>query len=194
MAGPYTITPPVFGQPIPPVGFGVAVKNAIDDLHLRSATLETTAQAIIARGRRTTNTGNITTTEVGVLRIDDIPVQAGKIYRISTSGINMDASVAADVALARFRVAYAVGTGTDATIASTLLSQVRQAVDNITFSNIVPGQAFYIASANGYISVLLSCIRAAGTGNIVMSSTGTEYTEMTVEFGGADPGDTGTVI
>lgn len=40
MAGPYTITTPVQGQPIPSVGFGVAVKNAINDLDARTSVIE----------------------------------------------------------------------------------------------------------------------------------------------------------
>lgn len=194
MSGPYVITLPVRGQPVPPIGFGLAVKNAIEDLDGRTLALENGAQMVIARGRRITNTANFTTTEIGVLRIDNVPVQSGKIYRISTSGLNMDASVAGDVATARFRVAYGATPGTIANTSSPQVGQVRFAQDNITQSNIAPGQSFYVATADGYISVLLSAARVAGTGNFVFWCSTAEILDMTVEYGGDDPGDTGVVI
>lgn len=195
MAGPYVITPPVMGQPIPPVGFGVAVKTAIEDLDARSSVLETGAQAVVARGRRVTSTAAITTTEVGVLRIDNIPVQAGKIYRISTSNINMDGSVANDIATCRFRLGFGVAPGTIATTASTFLGYIRVVQDDASQSNVVSAQTFYVATQDGYISVMLTCVRQGGTGNIVVfCSTGADSLDLTVEYGGDDPGDTGVTI
>lgn len=194
MAGPYVITPPVLGQPVPPVGFGVAVKEAIEDLDARAGALETGAQSVVARGRRITSSGTITTTETGVLRLDNIPVQAGKIYRISTSGINMDTTVAGDVAACRFRLAFGVAPGNLSSTSAAQIGQLRLAQDNAAQSNIAPGQAFYVATADGYISVLMSVVRMAGTGNIVVFASGSEILDLTVEYGGDDPGDTGVEI
>lgn len=194
MAGPYVITPPVYGQPVPPVGFGQAVKNAIEDLDVRASALETGAQALVARGRRTTSSGAITTTETGILRLDNIPVQAGKIYRISTSGINMDASVADDVATTRFRIAFGVAPGNLSSTSAQQFGQLRLAQDNAAQSNITPGQCFYVATADGYISVLMSTVRIAGSGSIVVFCSATEILDLTVEYSGDDPGDTGVVI
>lgn len=194
MAGPYTITPPVYGQPIPPVGFGEAVKNAINDLHTRVAALETGAQAVIARARRTTATGAITTTETGVIRIDNIPVQAGKIYRIGTSNVNMDGSVANDTAACRFRVAFSASLGTVATTASPQIANIRQTMDDITNSNIFPSQCFYLATADGYISILMSAVRTSGTGNLIIFCSGVDILDFVVEYGGTAPADTGVII
>jgi hypothetical protein len=47
MAGPYAITTPVQGQPIPSAGFGIAVKNAINDLDARTSSLETGTQPLV---------------------------------------------------------------------------------------------------------------------------------------------------
>jgi hypothetical protein len=190
----YTITPPVLGQPIPPVGFGEAVKDAIEDLDLRTAALETNAQTIVARGRRTTSTGSITTTETGALRLDNIPVVGGKIYRISTSAVNLDTSVANDIGSVRFRVAYSPTTGTAATIASTLVGFIRNTIDDAGSSNVIPASCFYMPSADGYISVLVSAIRNAGTGNLIIFAAVSEPFDLVIEFGGDDPGDTGVVI
>lgn len=194
MAGPYTITPPVQGQPIPSVGFGVAVKNAITDLDARASAIEGSQQLVIARGRRTTTTGNVTTTETGFLRLDNIPVKSGRIYQINTTNINMDTSIDNDVGDVRLRVAYSATTGTAATIASTLVAHLRNAIDSSVSSNILPMNAFYVASADGYISLLWSLVRVAGTGNLVIFATASDYVDFVVQFAGIDPGDTGVVL
>jgi hypothetical protein len=194
MAGPYTITTPVKNQPIPSAGFGQAVKNAINDLDTRAGALETNAQSIIARGRRVTAKTGITTTETPVLRLDNIPVKAGRIYQINTSGVNIDGSVANDIGSLIMRIAYSATVGTLATIASAQVGQVRSVADDPTNSNLVPLNAFYIATADGYISILLSAIRVAGSGTIQIYAAGNEILDFVVQFGGTDPGDTGVVL
>jgi hypothetical protein len=194
MAGPYTITTPVKGQPIPSAGFGAAVKAAITDLDTRAAALETNAQSIIARARRITAKTGITTTETPVLRLDNIPVRAGRIYQINTSGVNIDGSVANDIGSLIMRIAYSATVGTLATIASAQFGQVRSVADDPTNSNLVPLNAFYIATADGYISILLSAIRVAGSGTIQIYAAGNEILDFVVQFGGTDPGDTGVVL
>lgn len=149
---------------------------------------------VVARGRRTTPTGNITTTETGVLRVDNIPVFDSKGYRILTSNINLDASVANDIADARIRVVQAVTPGTAATIASTQICHMRTTIDDISQSNVLPVSGYYWPSADGYLSVLLSAQRITGTGNIVVFCSGTELLDLVIEELGADPGDTGVVI
>jgi hypothetical protein len=194
MAGPYTITLPVKGQPIPSAGFGIAVKNAIADLDTRVSAIEGGQQSVIARARRITAKTGITTTETPVLRLDNIMVKAGRIYQINTSGVNIDGSVANDIGSLIMRIAYAVGTGTSATIASAQVGQVRSVADDPTNSNLVPLNAFYIAPADGYISILLSAIRVAGSGTIQIYAAGNEILDFVVQFGGTDPGDTGVVL
>lgn len=147
-------------------------------------------QGVIKRGRRITTTGSVTTTETGVLRIDSIPVYAGRLYRISTNGLNIDTSVDNDAASVRIRAS----TSGSASITSTLLGTLRTTIDSATQSNILPDQAFFVASADGTLSVLLSLIRISGTGNIVIFCDATNYLDMVVEDMGLDPGDTGVVI
>jgi hypothetical protein len=194
MAGPYTITTPVKNQPIPSAGFGLAVKNAINDLDTRAGALETNAQSIIARARRITAKSGITTTETPVLRLDNIQVKAGRIYQINTSGVNIDGSVANDIGSLIMRIAYSATIGTSATIASSQYGQVRSVADDPTNSNLVPLNAFYIATADGYISILLSAIRVAGSGTIQIYAAANEILDFVVQFGGTDPGDTGVVL
>lgn len=54
MAGPYTIAVPVKGQPVSAASFGVAVRDAINDLHTRVAALETGADPIVRLVQRAT--------------------------------------------------------------------------------------------------------------------------------------------
>lgn len=190
----YTITTPVQGQPIPSAGFGKAVRDAILDLDTRVSALETAAQVVLKRGRRTTATGNVTTTETGFLRIDNIPVVAGGIYQFTTTNMNVDTTVSNDISDVRCRVAYSASTGTAATTSSTQIAHFRNTIDDASQSNVLPLNGFYIATADGYISLLLSVVRVTGTGNIVVFCSGSEILDFVVQFGGTDPGDTGVVI
>ena len=190
----YGIVNPNGGQNVSASQFGQRVKAAIDDLDLRVASVEGNQQRIVKRGRRLVSSGNFTTTETPILRVDDIPVLAGSIYRIATSSVNVDTSVAHDVVSARFRVQFSASPGTPATVSSTLIDIVRNAIDDIAQSNAVPGHCFYIATTTGYISVLLSAQRVAGTGTLFWQCSSTEPLDLTVEYGGDDPGDTGVVL
>lgn len=191
---PYTIATPVQGQPISSGAFGIPVKNAIDDMDLRVAALETGQQAFIARARRITASGNVTTTETGVLRVDNVLVKAGSIIQVQTGPLNLDTDVAETVATARLRVAYSATTGTTATTSSGLIGTYRANQENASQSNVGTFNGFYIVAADGYISVLLSILRQAGTGNIVAFADASNPIDLVVQFGGADPGDTGVVI
>ncbi len=145
---------------------------------------------IIARGRRTTATGSVTTTETGVLRIDGIPVYAGRGYSISTSCLNLDTSVNNDIASIIIRMSTA---GT-ATTASTGVTTMRTTIDDATNSNILPVNGYVYPSASGTMSVLLSIVRVAGTGNIVLFSSGAQFTDMVVRDEGVMPADTGVIL
>jgi len=191
MAGPYTITPPVQGQPIPSVGFGVAVKNAITDLDARASAIEGSQQLVIARGRRTTSTGNVTTTETGVLRIDNITMKAGKLYQISTGPINMDGTIDNDVGKIQLRLS----TSGAATTSSTIIGYMRQTIDNNAQSNVVSLNEWYLSPTDATVSILMTLVRQAGTGNVIVFCTSSgDILDMVVQFAGTDPGDTGVVI
>jgi hypothetical protein len=184
---------PVGGQPASSSLFGVKVRDYIIDLNSRVTPLETSNQRIVKRGRRTTPTGAITTVETGVLRVDNIPVVAGGIYRISTSNINMDTTVANDIGTVRCRVATGP-LNTAATTASAQIGQMRDTLDDATNSNVTPLQCFYVATADTYLSVLLSAVRVTGTGNLVIFCSSVDILDLTIEFAGADPGNTGVVL
>lgn len=146
-------------------------------------------KGVLARGRRTSATGTITTTETLVIRLDNIPVKAGRLYRISTSNINMDTTVANDIGTCRIRIS----TAGSATTASTQIANIRQTIDDATNSNIVNLDTFYAPASDATLSVLLSAIRQAGSGNLVVFCSGTDILDLVVTDYGPDPGDTGVL-
>lgn len=145
----------------------------------------------VARGRRTTATGTVTTTETGVLRLDSVPLIGGHQYEICTSNINVDTSVANDVGTVRMRIDV---TGASAGIASTQIAQIRQTQDSAADSNIVPMQAFYHPASDETLSVVITLIRAAGTGNLIVFCSSVDILDMQVIDHGVAPSDTGVVI
>lgn len=144
---------------------------------------------VVGRGRRTTSTGNVTTTETGVLRLE-VPVYAGRLYMIKTSNINIDTSVDNDIG----RVAVRYSTSGNATTSSTLGNYVRETIDSATNSNVHDLTMFYVASADATLSVLLTLLRQGGTGNLIVFCSGTDILDLVVTDLGPDPGDSGTVI
>ncbi len=193
MAGPYTIAIPVPGQPISSSLFGIPVRDAINDIDSRVATIEANTQKLIKRARRTTAKGPITT-ESPYLRLDNIPVIAGGAYRIMTSNINLDSSGTNDAMAARLRVAFSATPGTLATTSSTQFGATRNIMDFPGQSNLIPISAFYFASASGYISILVTGARNTGTGTFQFFASSAEPFDLTVEYAGADPGDTGVLL
>jgi hypothetical protein len=190
-----TIGIPVKGQPISSGAYGIKVRDAIVDLDTRVSQVEGLQQTVIKRGRRITSTGNITTTETGFLRLDNIPVQAGRIYQINTANINVDTSVANDIADVPLRVAFSATTGTVATTASAKIGHLRETIDDPTQSNVLPMNAFYVAPSDGYISLLLSLVRVNATGgNLIIFASSTEILDLVVQYAGSDPGDTGVIL
>jgi len=145
---------------------------------------------IIARGNRTT-TSTTTTTEVGVLRLDDVPMYAGRTYKIWTSPLWLDTSVAADVAAAYLR--YTTD-GSTPTTSSTIMDAAQAPLANASFQNTVTINVQYSPSVDTLFSVLLTVVRVNGTGNISIISSATAPIDLVIEDIGLDPTDTGTDI
>lgn len=147
-------------------------------------------QGALARGRRITSSGNITTTETGLLRVDNVPVYAGRLYRVLTSNLNIDSSGDNDVAAVRIRAS----TSGAATITSTIIGYRRDTIDNNSQSNVLPINCFWSPSADGTASFILTLIRQAGAGNLILFGSSTDICDMVISDEGLDPGDTGVVI
>lgn len=162
--------------------------NLADDADAALLAVKNAAPAgIIARGKRIT-TSSSTTSEIGVLRLDNIALLAGRSYKIWTSPLIIESTVANDTAAATVRVS---NSGI-ATVASTLLDEIQTTIPSIVHPPVLPLDCEpYIPATNETLSVLLSVARLSGTGNVsLVTNTGIPIT-MVVEDMGVDPGDTG---
>lgn len=144
----------------------------------------------IGRGRRLSNSST-TTTEIGVLEVDDIPIKAGRLYRIESSSVLLVTSVANDTAVARIRITT---DGSTPTTSSTLLTQSAERIEVTANGGYAHVVGTYAPAVDETLSVLLSVARASGTGNISMNFSSLVPIEVWVMDMGEDPGDTGVDI
>lgn len=140
--------------------------------------------AQLAWGNRP-SASSTTTSEVGVLRLDNIPVVSGMSYRIWTGPLYL-LTTASDTV----RAAVRVSTSGAATTSSTSVGNGVQLVSN----NIQPPSGVlivkYDAVATGTLSVLLTVARTAGTGSVSITVGG----DLLVECLGPTLTDTGVDI
>lgn len=160
---------------------------------LTATTLNDATTNVIARARRITAKTGITT-ESSYLRLDDIPMTAGRIYEITTSNLTMDSDTVGDVGTARLRGVYSASTGTSATTASTQLGESREFQDNATFADLIPLTVYYYPATTGYLSILLTAFRASGAGSFQMFASSTDPIDLIVKHIQVDPGDTGVSL
>lgn len=141
---------------------------------------------LIARGNRASSSPTTTTTEIGVLRLDSVPIVSGVVYQISTSPIYL-LSATNDTISVRIRVSTSGA-------ATTTSTQVGNALQVKTDAGQPPSavfQAHYTAATTGSLSVLATVQRTSGSGNAQTFGTFDLYVSA---WGLADPGDTGIDI
>lgn len=150
---------------------------------------------IIARGRRTSNSSGATVTgvDVGVLRLDDIPVTGGHAYAVWTSNLALDTTVANDDAMAQIRHTT---DGSTPTTSSTVLpgAHVRDHLVSATNGTIVAINSIYVPAADETLSLLLCIQRQAGTGTVTIIGSAEFTIDLVVADLGEDPGDTGVDV
>lgn len=142
---------------------------------------------VIRRASRSTSSSTTTTTEIGVLRLDSIPVIAGRAYMIRVNNMVMVSTVANDVVIARLKY---TNSGS-ATIASPEMSALRTSVVSTSGTPILPINANFWASATETLSIILTVQRTGGSGNVSLSPTTGQTIDIVVQDAGTDPGDTG---
>lgn len=144
----------------------------------------------IARGRRESNS-TTTTTEVGVLRLDDHAVIAGVSYTVHTSAVLPFSSVANDYIGVNVR--YTTDGSTPSTASTAMIAtQMRctGAGGNET-SKITVG---YVPATDLTLSLLLTISRVSGTGSVGLTGSATAPIELFLDSAGWDPGDSGTDV
>lgn len=147
----------------------------------------------IGRARRITNsTATSGTALTAVLRLDDIPIFAGRLYTVRSSNLFFDASVANDVG--QGILTYTTDGSTPTISSTTFPGGVTQTIiPNISFGEARPILTTYTPATDQTLSLLLCAARATGTGVIVIQANGAgTLCEFAVYDQGEDPGDTGT--
>jgi hypothetical protein len=165
--------------------WGIPLTNAVN-------ALQTAVNYPILKRFRRTTTMSTTTTEVGVARMDDIPLLAGRIYRFMSSNMLLDSTVSGDEMFIRFRMNSAGLATTGSTQMPGANSNYREADQAVPEERQL--NTIYIPSVDENLSVLLTCGRIAGTGGISVLISTTSPVDMYVEFLGTDMGSSGTSI
>lgn len=202
-------TTPVYSFPYPTLtdtpngaaqmqSLATAVENKIVTMDTTDATqntnittLQQVDPVVLAWGRRTTPSSTTTTT-VGVLRLDGIPVVGGKAYHVFATGVHFDSTVTSDALQADIRFSTA---GTATTASAILTGAV--AFGRIVVAN--SGQTHNISchyepGGSATLSVLLCVSRLLGTGNSRIFASADAATELKVFRAGNAVGNTGVAI
>lgn len=163
---------------------------------VQSGDLPGTHLGVIARGLRITSSSG-TTTEVGVLRIDDIPIFEGRLYRVAmaTSCI-YNSTVANDLMEGRFYYSITGAAVVGTNLFGTLSIETRTASGAQYTDGTMALLPSPVATGDGTgtLSVLFAILRTAGAGTISMPASVNYPIHMVVEDMGVDPGDTGVDI
>lgn len=188
-----TIALPVIGQVVSKSTFGDPVVNALNTLVTSSATWNALPLGVVARANRTTTSTTFTNTEIGVLRIDNIPITSGRHYLIYTTGFIFNSTVAADLIELNFHVSTAGAATTGSTQAEGAAVQSARSAAGAQY--VTAYLAHYVSATTGTLSVLLGAIRSAGTGTCsLVSSSGKYSMNILIIDMGVAPSDTGVDI
>lgn len=162
-----------------------------DDFRVAGGT--SVPRGIIKYGERTTASSTTTAADAGVLRVDNISYLAGRMYKIWTTSLHLDSSVANDEIRARLRQSTSgnavVGSGVlpGTTIHARQVDAAVSESDNI--------QTTYVPAVNETGSILLCVGRIAGSGNVrISNSDGDDTIRLYIEDMGIAPSDTGVDI
>lgn len=143
-------------------------------------------RGIVARANRPTNSTGTTTSEIGVVRLDNVAIKANRLYVVRTNGLDMFSTVAGDT----IKVNIRYSTSGVATTSSTLL------VSDYERAHVAGGagggtmtiyEDLPVQGSDTTMSILLSFLRNTGTGTCTLLAN----IKMFVEAHGSDPGDTG---
>jgi len=145
---------------------------------------------IIAWHSRESSTATTTTTEIGAIRLDNVPVVAGRCYRVWTNQINLGSTVATDQVIATVRY----NEGGTASNASTALDYARWTVGNATHTDKRGISKLYRPSGSANVSFWLGGRRANGTGNASFFANAGEPLELYIEDLGVVPAESASGV
>lgn len=138
------------------------------------------ARGIIAWASRDTASSTTTAADAGVLQLDGVALELGRMYEIWTSNLHLDSSVANDEIRTRIRYSLTGSAGIGDTILPGANGHVRQVDANVSEDRTL--QTIYTPTANETMSLLLCVGRIAGTGNVrIANSDADDLIVMAVE-------------
>ena len=137
---------------------------------------------------RVSNGTTTTTTEKTYLRLDSIPIINGYSYLAITTPLIIESSVAADLVQVVLR-GDTTGAATTASTAFTLLAQPSKSASGAQNTAMLAYR--FKASSTGNLSLLLSYLRSAGTGNVRVNALSTIPAQLSVFRMGLGLADTG---
>jgi hypothetical protein len=144
---------------------------------------------VIRRWRRETDK-TFTGTEVGVVRIDNIPFKANVFYTVETNSLKMTV-VSGETGIVRARLSTSGA-------ATTSSAQIGSAEGNANTA-FTPVQspvlvAEYAPGSDVTGSVLLTLARSGGSGNVTLGGSSTQPILLMVKAWGKNPGTSGVDI
>ncbi|MGW1059362.1 hypothetical protein [Micromonospora rubida] len=159
---------------------------------LTPARLNALPKGIVGRGQRsTTSSFTSGTTEMPILRIDNLPVVGGRLYHVRVVNVHIDGSAVNATEVVRGYLRYS--TAGSATTSSTMLAATSLPVpDTGGVASGASVQGEVVPSVDGTLSVLFSIARMTGGSPNFRTVGGTGFNlDLTVIDAGIDPGDTG---
>lgn len=181
---PSSSAPP--NVPVDTKALADAADATVKGIDTRTAALESAApRGIIKRGKRITESaGAANSTPVAVMRVDNIPLVAGRSYVITTGTLHVTSTSSSDTIRAELRYST-VGT---ATTASAILEGAQSFTD---FGSTAQLDVIYTPATNQTVSLLLCVARFAGAGTTTIYADGTRIIQIRVHDDGIDPGNSG---
>jgi hypothetical protein len=150
------------------------------------------SKRVVGWGQRITSM-SFTATEVGGLRVDNLVIKAGEIYRIWTSPLLFRTDTAGGMPGARLRLSTSGVATTSSTILTDAYDIVGTSPANQNFMTKTV-QYLYQSASDQVVSVLLSVFKQTGGGNVVINAGASIPIQLVCEWVGADPGNTGVAL
>lgn len=113
------------------------------------------------------------------LRLDNLLLENGESYFAFTPPLIIDSTVAADLVQVALRYSLS-GVATTASTQLTLLAQPSKSASGAQNTAMLGKRFTYTGGGTGVMSLLLSFVRSAGTGNVRINATATIPAEITV--------------
>lgn len=146
-------------------------------LGLPSAAWSNDGAGLVGYGRKDTNSSTTTTSDLGLIRIDNIAMKQGHLYAIYTGTIQIAGTVSGDSVILRTRY-NASGIATTGTTIGMAADQFAVTGSPVIGLSSIWGA--WVAPSDSNMSVLLCLLRRTGTGSVSLD-VGTYVAELFVQ-------------